>query len=417
MVSGDDGHAEGLRRKAGRLAERFWSLSEGRRVAALLMVALLVYSSLFALMVATGFGEDIFFGEEGSPIPVPYDVRYYQDRASNLLEGKIPYLEFYSESPPLIMYAFIPAALMGNSPEAYALLFSFYVFLTAALMYAVLRRRDERGALLATSLFLLNPISLGTALILVQDEAAVTLFYAVPVLLMLLGWGRLSVITATLGALTKVFSAVLLPLAFIYQDREGRRRSLIALAIAAATVALPLLAFAGEAFLRFPRYYLKMSGDEGIFEGISFWRFLQEAGLAVPGLLLQALFAIGTLAMLYLIWRRGIDPLRGSVLMLMPFFLFFPKITGDYYMVFLAPVCALALVDLRPTFWILAAAVLSALCQLFNSYGGMEAVLPMDGLWVLAPLAMSLLVHIVLIHLTLRLLRMGPQPVLEPEGR
>ena len=389
-----------------------------RRVVALFTFALIFYALLMAAMLATDFGSAFVHDLSDEAVQTHPDIPFYQERTEGILEGQIPYLDFYSESPPLIMYLMLPAALIGNTVAAYALMFSAYVFITAGLIYALLRRKDERTALFASGFFLLNPITWTTAVIFVQDETVVALFYALPVLLLILGRAQGAALVATLGALTKVFSAVLVPLALIKQSAADMKRSIIYLAVAGAAVTLPLLLIAGERFLRFPSYYLRQTGEEGLQEGISVWVVLYDSGITFPGFILQALFVFGTLYCLYIIWKRDIDSVRGAFLLILPFFLFFPKIYACYYIIPLAVVCILATVDIRQGWLLTAAAFLAFFVQFFQSYDGVPSLLPSDGIWAVLPLTIALSWQLIMLYMGVRMMRMGDVPLFRsPEGR
>ena len=389
-----------------------------RKVLALFASALIFYALLMVAMVLTDFGAIVVHSITDESVRTHPDIPSYQERTEGILEGQIPYLDFYSESPPLIMYLMLPAALIGNTVAAYALMFSAYVFITAAVIFALLRRKDEEKALLATGIFLFNPITWATAVIFVQDETVVALFYALPVLLLILGRGQGATLVATIGALSKVFSAVLVPMALIKQSAADMKRSIIYLSVASAAVILPLLIIAGERFLRFPNYYLRQTGEQGLQEGISVWVVLHDSGIIFPGFILQALFVFGTLFCLYLIWKRDIDSVRGAFLMILPFFLFFPKIYACYYIIPLAVVCILATADMRQAWLLTAAAFLAFLVQFFQSYDGAPSVLPSDGLWALLPFTIALSWQVIMLYMGLRMLRMGDAPLFRsPEGR
>ncbi len=410
----------GVEMKAAILRIQKW-LGDGteyRRVVALFAVALLFYAFLMLAMMATDFGATIVHDVSDEAVQTHPDIPFYQERTEGILAGQIPYLDFYSESPPLIMYLMLPAALMGNTVASYAVLFTAYVFITAFVIYILLRKKDEAVALLATGFFLFNPITWATAIIFVQDETVVALFYALPVLLLILGRAQGATLVATLGALTKIFSAVLVPLALIKQSAADMKRSIIYLAVAGAAVTLPLLLVAWERFLRFPSYYLRQTGEEGLQEGISVWVVLYDSGITFPGFLLQALFVLGTLYCLYLIWKRDIDSVRGAFLLILPFFLFFPKIYACYFIIPLAVICILATADMRQGWLLTVAAFLSFFVQFFQSYNGAPSMLPSDGLWSLIPFALALSWQMIMLYMGIRMLRMGEVPLFRsPDGR
>lgn len=386
-----------------RLRSHPWMRTERRRLLVLFLAATILYLSLIAAFNTVSFGQDLM----GPGVDAHPDVPFYQERTQAILDGEVPYLDFDTESPPLIMYLMIPAALMGNSLLAYALMFSGYAFITAGLIYTGLRRFGSGRAWMASAMFLFNPITWTTAVIFIQDEMVVALFFVLPLLLLLCQQGTWSAVASILGTLTKVFSGVLVPLVILKQKGRERMKALIASIATLGLVSLPFLILGGEDFVFFFRYYLSQSGVDGQKEGISLWRFLHDAGLSVPGPLLQLLFVGGTILVLYLIWKKDMEPIRAGFLLLMPFFLFFPKIFTCYFIIPFAVLCLLSWDDRRPAALMTVAAFLAFFCQFFESFEGSESFLPTDGMWMALPIAMSLTVHAIWV-LVIRMLLQEP---------
>lgn len=402
-MKGSDACSKGSCPLMRRLRAHPWMQTERSRVLVLFLSAAVLYLALIAVFSTVSFGQDFM----GPGVEAHPDIPFYQERTRAILNGEVPYLDFDTESPPLIMYLMIPAALMGNSAMAYALMFSGYAFITAGLIYTGLRRFGNGRAWMATAVFLFNPITWTTAAIFIQDEMVVALFFVLPILLLLCQRGTWSAVASILGTLTKVFSGVLVPLVLLKQKGRDRIKALIASIATLGLVSLPFLILGGEDFVFFFRYYLSQSGVDGQKEGISIWRFLHDVGLSVPGPLLQLLFMGGTLLVLYIIWRKDIEPVRSGYLLLMPFFLFFPKIFTCYFIIPFAVLCLLSWDDKRPALLVTVAAFLAFFCQFFESFEGSESFLPTDGMWMALPIAMSLAVHAVWIC-TVRILMEEP---------
>lgn len=375
------------------------------RAATLFTAALLFYILIIVLFNSIGFGGDLVSGMADPGIESHPDIPFYQFRTSAILDGQVPYLDFDTESPPLIMYLMIPAALLGNTLLAYAIVFSAYAFITAGLIYAFLRHSGELRALAATAFFLFNPITWATAVIFIQDEMIVALFYVLPILLLLFNKGTWSASLAILGTLTKVFSIVLVPLVIIKQHGKARMQAILAAGITLLVLAVPFIILAGKDFILFLSYYASQSGQDGHNEGISIWRFLHDAGILVPGPILQILLAVGTVLMLGMIWKKDVDPARAGFLLLIPFFLFFPKIFACYFIIPFSVLCIVSSQEPRAILMVTVAAVLAFICQFFESFGDVPSTLPSDGLWIAVPILLSLGVHLIWIYLTLTLLR------------
>jgi len=373
-----------------------------RKVVAVFLIAAIFYTVLFFIMSSINFGADFVGNLTGPNARSHPDIAFYQERTEGILEGQIPYLDFYSESPPLIMYLMVPAALMGGTVGSYAILFSIYVFITAALMVLLLWRIEPQYAIRSATFYLFNPITWITALIFVQDETIVALFYVLPVLLLMIGMVKTATFVSILGAFTKVFSVVLIPLTLIRQKAAEAKKSIVIIVATAAAVCVPFVIAAGEDFIFFIRYYLSQTGEAGLAEGISIWRVLHDVGIIVPGALLQSLLLISTLLMLCYIWKKGIDPAKGAYLLILPFFLFFPKIFTCYFIIPYSVLCLLVNSDRLQPYLITVAMGLAFFVQMFNSYDGEPSVLPMEGLWAILPITAALAMHAILIYIAYR---------------
>ncbi|MCG7844407.1 MAG: hypothetical protein MIO90_03135, partial [Methanomassiliicoccales archaeon] len=112
-----------------------------RRVLAIVLVGLVLYGTTIAL---DGLVLRPLFGDVLSE---PTDLDFYRFRADSILDGKIPYVDFFSESPPLIMYLFVIPQLTGGSVAAYQSFFALFSILTALTLYLGLRGKDERLAM------------------------------------------------------------------------------------------------------------------------------------------------------------------------------------------------------------------------------------------------------------------------------
>jgi hypothetical protein len=124
----------------------------GRKLLAIVIFGLLIYGTVIFL---DGLLLRPLFGDVLSD---PTDLNFYRERAENILDGKVPYVDFYSESPPLIMYLFLVPQLAGGSVQAYQLYFAAFAILTALAFFLSLRMVDERKAMAASLLYLVYPL-------------------------------------------------------------------------------------------------------------------------------------------------------------------------------------------------------------------------------------------------------------------
>jgi len=175
------------------------------------------------------------------------DVGLYGDYADALLDGRIPYRDFFVEYPPGGFLVFTPPALLpdGWYLHAFKLLMALVGLATLAVAALVLVRvgaSDRRlfGVLLALAL---SPLVIG--------PVALNTYDAFPALLVLgalaaLLYGRDSVALGLLGVAfaAKLFAAALVPLAvlWLWRTRRPLHRPLVAFATVVIVLVGPFAA-------------------------------------------------------------------------------------------------------------------------------------------------------------------------------
>jgi hypothetical protein len=384
--------------QVGRLSEAVGRLADRRgdlHLALLLIVpaAMLYGGTILAWHLAVGEGMIDIMGMS--------DIGVYRYRGDLLLNGEVPYLDFYSESPPLMMYALAIPQALGGSLIAYASFLSAIAILTGVTTFLLLRGGDRRMAFTASAFIIYNPAMLVTAAVFVQDEVVVTLAYLLPVILLMQGKEAASLISAALGAMVKLFSAVLIPIGLM---RGGARKAMVATLVMVA-VALPFLVLAGDRFLRFPEYYLEQAGNFDYSVGISAWKFLADLGLEVPGWLLSVTM-VGSLCLAYhVIWKRGADPLVAGLVLIIPFMVLFPKIIKSYILVPVALLSLLGARDERYLWYGVAVFALGYLASAFVTPKAGSPLLPNEGGWPVVPLALVIVMDLLLLRAAMGVLR------------
>ncbi|MDD1772480.1 MAG: hypothetical protein LUQ09_06115, partial [Methanomassiliicoccales archaeon] len=192
---------EGMMQGLSRLRMRNiinWSM-EGdvrRRILTIIAVGLVLYGSCIA------FDDLVLRPCFGGSLSEPSDLNFYQFRACSILDGMIPYVDFDSESPPLIMYMFVVPQVLGGSTFCYQAYFAFFAVLTALVLYLGLRSHDERKAMMAGLLYLIYPLGLLEFSLGVQDEAITMFLFVLPLILLYLGRAGSSGFVSLLGVLT-----------------------------------------------------------------------------------------------------------------------------------------------------------------------------------------------------------------------
>ena len=268
---------------------------------------------------------------------------------SAIIHGEIPYKDFSMESPPIIDYLMVPAQLMGGASWQYSLYFSLFVILTGILYYAFLRRYDDHLAFLSGLALIASPFAFIDATFGVQDKGIVIFMFILPLLLFIVQRYKTSAFLNTLGIWTLFFNATIF-LVWLIKARTNRIRWMIfgITIIITAAVAVPLLIIAPNQFISFPSYYL-LQDPTGEIGGLSIWHFWAQGGYSLPGTVGDILTVSAILIASYYVYRkREITTFwEGCMIVLLAFFVFYPKINLCYY---LLPISLLIVwgVDNRP---------------------------------------------------------------------
>lgn len=297
-----------------------------RKLLAIVIFGLLIYATVIAV---DGLLLRPLFGDVLSD---PTDLNFYRARAENILDGKIPYVDFYSESPPLIMYLFLIPQLAGGSTQAYQLYFAAFTIMTSLAIFLLLRKIDERKAMAASLLYLVYPLGWMEFGFGVQDEAITIFLFVLPLLLLLHGKAAASGAASFIGVLTKMFNVVVLPWTFLHCDDRGRARMVLAFVLLALLFIVPfMILFPGE-LPSFAYYFLSDPDSPTGGSSISPWHFIGELGFGLPGWAGVALTLIGLAASsLFAYWKK-MSLWQGAALVTMAFFLTYPKILLVYFM-------------------------------------------------------------------------------------
>lgn len=300
-------------------------LNHRQRIAVIIIVGIICYGTMIAI---DGLVMRAWLSSSFGPTP---DLHIYQERTSLILNGGIIYRDLDIESPPLINYVLLPAQMIGGEWWAYEAYFSSFVILTALSAYLIMRRWDERQAMLVAFLILLCPFALEDATWGIQDEPMVAFFYLFPVLLMLGGWKGRSAAAAAFGFWVKFMPIIPYPVTLVrLRERRAVLKNVSIAVLTSVLIALPFLLVCPIEFLGFPSYYLLGRSGEGS-AGMSVINLLGQGGLQLPGLAGAAL-TIGVLALSYfLAYHWNLDIWRGAMLSTVMFLSVYPMIRLGYY--------------------------------------------------------------------------------------
>jgi uncharacterized membrane protein len=358
-------------------------------------------------------------------------VHLYQGFAEMVLDGRVPYRDFFMEYPPGALVVFLPPTAFGSSHynAAFKCLMALWGVATLLLVASLLVRLGVSTVRLwaGVLLFALSPLALGPISLNTYDAWPALLTLAAFALLLA---GRDTAAFALLGAafVAKVYPLVLVPPAVIFvwrmRGRELALRALAAFAAVAALFVVPFLVLAphglAESFRAQAARSLQVESLGGSFLAVADRLGLYSATvvhrtghaisydlvgslpetLAVLSSVAQAL-AILAVAWLYL--RGRDDPRRLAVAFTAAIagFLAFTRFFSPQYLVWLVPFVLL----LEPAAWLLAAAALVLAQVWFFHYSDVFAL----GGYVWLVLIRDLLVLALFALALLRLRRLAPE--------
>lgn len=295
------------------------------------------------------------------------DLFVYRVFAEPLLAGGLPYRDVFFEYPPLAAPAIALPGLLGTGTEAFRLAFAGWTLLLAAgvvLLCGALAARtggSPRRAMLAGALM---PLLCGALLRTHFDLAPVAITLGA-LWCLCAGYPRAGCALLGLGAMTKGFPLVVLPVALAWLAGRGQRREAWQGALAcAAAIALPAgLALAASADGAFGalRYHVErpvqvesgpalvLLGLDGLGLGeaqsVSSYRsdgLLHDAGGLVAGLFLVLL--AGAVALLAALATRDGEPRRLVLASLaaVTAFAVLGKVLSPQFVIWVLPLGALA---------------------------------------------------------------------------
>ena len=203
-----------------------------------------------ALLVATSALPQIHFLEAGGG----GDMQVYQRFGERMLDGELPYADFFMEYPPASVPMFLIPAALSDDFRGFAVTFRFVQAALAALALACCvatlaaaggSQRQLYGAATAVGL---SPLLLGEVIYIRYDLWAAALL-AAGLLCVALERLWLGAAFVAAAATAKVYAAVLTPLLLLYVwRRRGRREAALAGAVGAAVAAAIAVPFAVIAF-------------------------------------------------------------------------------------------------------------------------------------------------------------------------
>jgi uncharacterized membrane protein len=168
------------------------------------------------------------------------DVSLYASFAQRMLDGDVPYRDFFVEYPPGSLVSFLVPGVISIAHFTAA--FKAFMALCGVATVLLVARIDRRPAVLIP--IALAPLAVGP-LLLDEFDLWPTLLTVAALLALLRGRGTVGAALLGLGAATKIFPAAILPVALVWLYRRyGRRSAARAAAAFAATVVVVYGVFA-----------------------------------------------------------------------------------------------------------------------------------------------------------------------------
>ena len=307
-----------------------------------------------------------------------WNIRWYQRVAEQMhSEG---FFEVWTPYPPVFpAFLYVYSGILGGS-EYFLLLWKVLnvtlVVATAFLVYKIVERRSRKTALVSAVGYLLVNATWNSAITvgLYFDQYDYFPVLAMMVSLYLLMEGKIipSALACGIATMTKLFPAVVLPVALISLDKRDRVRYLLFFALACFVVVLPFLVINVEPLLSFLRFTATRDGWETVwtFPDIKFPPPVPPESLATPFVgntqayrwlpWIMAASALG-----YLWWQSKVQtetPAPKRVLVLLLVYLIFSKGVSSYHIFWIFP---LLFVVYRPVYAF-------AICSAFLLVGNVE---------------------------------------------
>jgi Glycosyltransferase family 87 len=172
------------------------------------------------------------------------DLRHYEEYARLMLDGKVPYRDFHLEYPPGSIPFFLAAGPAGGGYYTRFRLLALAVFAAAIVLANILLVLSGARPLqrwLSSALIALAPVALTPELVFDRYDVWPTALVLLALATLIARRLPLAMGLVGLGTITKIYPAVLLPIAIAFARPETRvlRRGAAAFVVVAAALVLP----------------------------------------------------------------------------------------------------------------------------------------------------------------------------------
>jgi hypothetical protein len=375
-------------RSISRLLEDFYQLSYPHQILNLILFGMIAQCLIIAIDQAFFTGLiDFDYGRSA-------DLAIFNERGRTILEGGLLYRDVHTESPPFVNYLLVIPVMLGGTHLAYQVFFSACNIIAALMLFSAFRSQDVRRASLVAILFLGNPFTIYHSTLNPQDEPLVLLFFLTPLILMAAERFYSSAVATGIGIWTKMWPFLLTPL-YLLERRPlaDRMRAIAIMAAISAMVMLPFMLLCPDDACWFMSFYFLGVEGEGA-GGISLWRFLDEAGAKPPTAILLTILAGAIIGSFWYAHKRGWDRWTTVTVVVVLFFLFYPKVHTGYYLLPLA--LLLPYLTRRLRFYYLTVPMF-ALVVVAHKFT--DGALPLSGALIAVPIALAISTDLILVYL------------------
>ena len=290
-------------------------------------------------------------------ILVSDQINFY-NRGKGIIQGQLPYRDFYTNAAPLSPYFWAPFILISmvgsadfssefvnssnyaNFPSmilsAYVLriFFALCLILSGLILLKLEEKKGNKHAFLISLFYTVNPFFLYLVSFWGSDECIVPLLILLPIYLYERRNYTLATLSIVLGAGLKYFPILLAPLIWIYSKDWSERIMQTMLFIGFLfLVTLPFYLIAPENFLYQFQDLIGEKGNQGLFTIVQsyFSLDLNQFNYIFQILSVAAVCLIG----IYLFLHKEKWHYQRTAALLLPLLFFYPKIQVSYYSIVL----------------------------------------------------------------------------------
>lgn len=217
---------------------------------------LLIFSVAFLLRALMLFQNQI----------ITWDIDTYVWRSENMLDGQIPYADFYGgNKPPLYQYMlFIMGYVFTPGMVQFRAVFSFFDALIPVVLFFICKDRyNERFAIISSLIYTIFPIGIICTGLSGHFDSLVALFTLISIFLLFRNKMPTSALSLGIGFALKIYPIVLLPF-FITTIKSWRKKIEYIIFFS-----IPTLIADGILYLISPKAFFEYLDEEARWEGTS----------------------------------------------------------------------------------------------------------------------------------------------------